>query len=58
MQMHSSETVAGIDDLARAVHDRRLDLFLLFELVIDVFDRHRGVVHQNADRQRQIRPLS
>ena len=27
--------------------------FALFEMVIDVLDRHRSVVDQNADRERQ-----
>ena len=43
----------GRHDLARAVHDRRLDLLAVFEMPIDVLDRHRRVVDQNADRQRE-----
>ena len=41
------------DDLLRAVEDRRLDLFALFEMIVDVLDRDRAVVDQDADGERQ-----
>ena len=41
------------DDLLRAVEDRRFDRFALFEMVVDVFDRHGAVVDQNADGERK-----
>ncbi|MNL40077.1 hypothetical protein D3C87_1623990 [compost metagenome] len=40
-------------DLRGAVHDRVLDGFALFQVPIDVFDGHRGIVHQDPDGQRQ-----
>ena len=43
----------GYDDLLRAVEDRRFDRFALFEMVVDVFDRHGAVVDQDADGERQ-----
>ena len=53
MQMQSSETKAGVDDLRGAVQDRGLDLLALLEMPVDVLDRHRRVVDQDADRQRE-----
>ena len=40
-------------DLSRAVHDRAFDVLALLEMVIDVFDCHRRVVDENADRERE-----
>jgi hypothetical protein len=40
-------------DLGGAVHDGGLDLLALLEVPVDVLDRHRGVVDQNADRKRE-----
>ena len=53
MQMHSSETNAGVTICVGAVHDRGLDLLALLEMPVDVLDRHRGVVDQDADGERQ-----
>ena len=41
------------DDLLRAVEDRRLDLFALLEVVVDVLDGDGAVVDQDADGERQ-----
>ena len=41
------------DDLLRAVQDRRFDVLALLQVVVDVFDRHRSVVDQDADGERQ-----
>ena len=41
------------DDLRGAVEDRSLHRLALFQVPVDVFDGHRGVVHQNPHRQRQ-----
>ena len=41
------------DDLPRAVHDRAFDVFALFEVVVDVLDRNRRIVDENADRERE-----
>ena len=41
------------DDLVRTVHDGGLDILALFEMPVDVFNRHRGIVDQNPDRQRE-----
>jgi hypothetical protein len=40
-------------DLRRAVQNRLLDLLPRFEIAVDVFDLHRRIVHQDADRQRE-----
>ena len=40
-------------DLVGTVEDRWLDLLALLQMPIDVFDRHRGVVDQDADRERE-----
>ena len=40
-------------NLRRAVENRLLEFLALLEIAIDVLDRHRGIVHQDADRQRQ-----
>ena len=40
-------------DLRGAVHDRGLDVLALFEMPVDVLDRHRRFVDQDADRERQ-----
>ena len=53
MQMHSSDTKAGVTICVGAVHDRGLDLLALFEMPVDVLDRHRRFVDQDADRERQ-----
>ena len=37
------------DDLLRTVEDRRLDLFALFQMIVDVFDRDGAVVDKDAD---------
>ena len=53
MQMHSSETVAGMTICRAPSMNRGFDLLLLLELPVDVLDRHRGVVDQDADGERQ-----
>ena len=45
-------------DLRRAVKDGLLDLFAGLEIAVDIFDLHGGIVHQNADGQRECRPGS
>ena len=40
-------------DLRRALEDRLMQPTALFQIALDVFDRHRRIVHQDADRQRQ-----
>src|SRR5580658_3661928 len=40
-------------DLVRTVEDRLLDLLALLEVHVDVLDGDGGVVHQDADRERQ-----
>ena len=42
---------SGRYDLVRAIHDRGANLLPFFKVPVDVFDRHRGVVHQNTHRQ-------
>ena len=41
------------DDLLRAIEDRRVDLFALFQMIVDVLDRNGPVVDQNADGERE-----
>ena len=53
MQMRERGDECRDRDLLRAVEDRLLERLALLEMLVDVLDRHRGVVHQNADRQRQ-----
>ena len=53
MQMHSVETSAGTAICARAFENRRHDFGICRQIAMDIFDLDRGVVHQNADRQRQ-----
>ena len=40
-------------DLLGAVHDGGFDLLALLEMPVDVLDRHRGFVDQDADGERQ-----
>ena len=52
--MQNSAIVAGRHDFVRAARDRRQDvLAVLLHMAIDVFDRDRRVVDEDADRQRQ-----
>ena len=53
MQMESVETKAGRGDLLRAIEHRAHQRLLHGHVAVRVFDFHRGVVHQDADRQRQ-----
>ena len=53
MQMHSRETNAGVDDLLGAVKDCGLDFLALLKVPVYVFDRHRGFVDEDADRERE-----
>ena len=41
------------NNLLRAVEDGRFDFFALFEMIINVLDRHRPVVDQNANGERE-----
>ena len=41
------------DDLGRAVHDRLLDTLTLLEVIVDALDRHRRLVDQDTDRERE-----
>ena len=43
----------GNDDLPRAVHDRAFDVLALLEVIVDVLDRDRRVIDENADRERK-----
>ena len=43
----------GRHDLPGAVHDRRFHGLAMLEMPVDILDRHRRVVDQDADRQRQ-----
>ncbi len=36
-----------------AFHDRVVDLLAFLQMRIDVLDSHRGIVDQDADRQRK-----
>ena len=53
MQMASVETKAGTAICAAPSRMAVLDFLALFQIAIDVFDFDRGVVDQDADRQRQ-----
>ena len=41
------------DDLLGAVHDRRLDWFAHFQMVVDVLDGDSSIIDENADGKRQ-----
>ena len=49
MQMQSSETKAGVTICSGAVHDGGLDVLALLEVPVDVLDRDRRIVDQDAD---------
>ena len=53
MQMHSVETSAGTAIWWAPSRIAGFDLLALLQVPVDVLDRHRGVVHQNSDRERQ-----
>ena len=53
MQMDKGGDEGGNRDLRGAVEDGLLDLLALLEIAVDVLDFDGGVVHQDADRQRQ-----
>ena len=53
MQMDERRDQRRQGDLLRAVQDRRLDLLALLQVAVDVLDRHRRIIDQDADRQRQ-----
>ena len=40
-------------NLARAVHDGVINAFAMFKVPVDILDGNGGVVHQNADGERQ-----
>ena len=45
-------------NLRGAVQNRGAQFLALAKIALDVFDFHRRVIHQNSDRQRQVRPES
>ena len=51
MQMASVETNAGVAICAAPSRIARRSGLFIAEVAVDVFDLHRGVVHQDADRQ-------
>mgnify|MGYP003694074795 CR=1 FL=1 len=53
MQMQIVETNAGMAICSRAVEDRRLERLALLEVPVDVLDRDGGVVHEDADGERE-----
>ena len=53
MQMLSVETKRRHGDLLCAVENRLPHLLAHGKVALDVFDFHRGVVHQDADGERQ-----
>ncbi len=53
MQMQSVETKAGTAICCAPSRMARNGFLALREVAVDVFDFHGGVVHQDADRQRQ-----
>ncbi len=53
MQIHKSETNAGRHDLLGAVEDGGLDVLALLQMPVDVLDRHRRLVDEDADGERQ-----
>ena len=53
MQMHKVETNAGNAISCAPSRMASSSGLPVSHVAMDVFDRHRGVVHQNADRQRQ-----
>ncbi len=52
MQMHSVETKAGTAICMAPSRMARTIGLPMAKIAVDVFDFHRGIVHQNADRQR------
>ena len=40
-------------DLLRAIEDRALDRFSLCEVSVNIFELNRGVIDQDADRERE-----
>ena len=52
MQMASVETSAGVAICCGAIEDGLLQFLARFKVAVDVLDRHRGVVDQDADGQR------
>ncbi len=53
MQMESVETKRGHRDLRRAFENSLVQRLALLQVTGDIFDGYRGVVHQNANGQRQ-----
>ena len=45
-------------DLLRAVENGLPHLLAHGQIALDVFDFHRGIIDQDADGQRQVRPAS
>jgi len=48
-----TKTIQMASDLLRAVENRALDRFSLCEISVNVFQLDGGVVHQNANRERE-----
>ncbi len=53
MQMASVETNAGTAICCGAIQNRFLNFLALGDIAVDVLNFDGGVVHQNADRERQ-----
>ena len=53
MQMQTSVTKAGNDDLAGPIHDGQFQRLALFQMPVDVLKRDGAVVDQDPDRKRE-----
>ncbi len=53
MQIQSVETSAGTEICAAPLKNGIMQPVALFQVALDIFDRHRRIVHQDADRKRQ-----
>ena len=53
MQMHSVETKAGMAISCAPSRMASFERFARRHVPVDVLDGHRGVIHQDAHRQRQ-----
>ena len=53
MQMHTSVTKAGIDDLLGAIQDSRFQCLALLEMPVDVLERNGAVVDQDSNGKRE-----
>ena len=58
MQMHNSDTKAGVTICSAPSRIACLDFLALLEMPVDVLDRHRRLVDQNAHGERQAAQAS